>query len=34
MSREGYSWGQVNPRDLAEVLVYPGFYRYSVQCTP
>ncbi|XP_023339332.1 L-2-hydroxyglutarate dehydrogenase, mitochondrial isoform X2 [Eurytemora carolleeae] len=29
MSREGYSWGQVNPRDLAEVLVYPGFYRLA-----
>jgi len=28
-AREGYSWGTVNLRDLAEVLVYPGFYRLA-----
>ena len=27
LAREGYSWGQVSPRDLTEVLAYPGFYR-------
>ena len=27
LAREGYSWGQVSPRDLMEVLAYPGFYR-------
>ena len=27
-AREGYSWGKFNLKDLAEVLVYPGFYRY------
>ena len=27
LAREGYSWGKVSPRDLLEVLAYPGFYR-------
>lgn len=26
LAREGYSWGRVVPRDLAEVLRYPGFH--------
>ena len=27
LAREGYTWGQVNPRDLFETLTYPGFLR-------
>ena len=27
LAREGYSWGSLSPRDLMEVLAYPGFYR-------
>jgi len=27
LAREGYTWGTVSPRDLAEVLSYPGFYK-------
>ena len=27
--REGYSWGQVSPRDLAETLLFPGFWRLA-----
>jgi len=27
LSREGYRWAQVNPRDLAETLAWPGFHR-------
>jgi len=26
LAREGYSWGKVSPRDLAEILSFPGFY--------
>merc|ERR1719309_1530365 len=26
LAREGYSWGTVSPRDLAEILSFPGFY--------
>jgi L-2-hydroxyglutarate oxidase len=25
LRREGYSWGQLSPRDLAETLTFPGF---------
>eukprot|EP00088_Acartia_fossae_P037541 TRINITY_DN3873_c0_g1_i4.p1 TRINITY_DN3873_c0_g1~~TRINITY_DN3873_c0_g1_i4.p1 ORF type:complete len:348 (-),score=64.74 TRINITY_DN3873_c0_g1_i4:308-1351(-) len=28
-AREGYSWSKFNLKDLAEVLVYPGFYRLA-----
>jgi len=27
LAREGYSWGSVSPKDLGEVLTYPGFYK-------
>ncbi|MDG1895293.1 MAG: L-2-hydroxyglutarate oxidase [Fuerstiella sp.] len=27
LAREGYSWGQINPRDLFESRTYPGFLR-------
>ncbi len=27
LAREGYTWGQLNPRDLFETLTYPGFLR-------
>ena len=27
MAREGYSWGDVNIKDLVQVLKYPGFYK-------
>jgi L-2-hydroxyglutarate oxidase len=27
MSREGYSWGAIRPRDLAEEATYPGLWR-------
>lgn len=26
-AREGYSWGRISPRDLAEILRYPGTWR-------
>jgi len=29
LAREGYSWGNLSPRDLGEVLAYPGFYRLA-----
>jgi len=29
LAREGYTWGTVSPRDLSEVLAYPGFYRLA-----
>jgi len=29
LAREGYSWSTLSPRDLAEVLTYPGFYRLA-----
>ena len=28
-SREGYSWGQINPQDLFETLAYPGFWKLA-----
>jgi L-2-hydroxyglutarate oxidase len=28
LAREGYSWGQVNLRDLAGALAYPGLWRF------
>jgi len=28
-SREGYTWGSVNPRDLLETLTYPGFWKLA-----
>ena len=31
LAREGYSWGKLSPRDLAEVLTYPGFYRLAAK---
>ncbi len=31
LSREGYSWGHVNGRDIAEALVYPGLWRFVSQ---
>jgi len=27
LAREGYSWGRVNPRDLLDVVTYPGLWR-------
>ncbi|HWX21368.1 MAG TPA: L-2-hydroxyglutarate oxidase [Candidatus Binatia bacterium] len=27
-SREGYRWSQINPRDLAEALLFPGLWRF------
>jgi len=29
LAREGYSWSTLSPRDLGEVLTYPGFYRLA-----
>merc|ERR1719495_2906818 len=29
LAREGYSWGSVSPKDLKEILTYPGFYRLA-----
>ena len=29
LARHGYRWGAVSPRDLAEVLAYPGFWRMA-----
>jgi len=29
LSREGYSWSQIRPRDLAETLAYPGLWRLA-----
>jgi len=29
LAREGYSWSTLSPKDLAEVLTYPGFYRLA-----
>ena len=29
LAREGYSWSTLSPRDLVEVLTYPGFYRLA-----
>ncbi len=31
LAREGYSWGQINPRDLFESLTYPGFLRLALR---
>lgn len=31
LSREGYSWGQINLRDLFESLTYPGFLRLALR---
>ena len=31
LAREGYSWGRINLRDLAESLTYPGFLRLAVK---
>lgn len=28
-AREGYTWGSVSPRDLADTLGYPGFWRLA-----
>ncbi len=27
LAREGYSWGRIRPRDLAEIATYPGLWR-------
>ena len=29
LKREGYSWGQISPRDLWETAKYPGFWRMA-----
>ena len=29
LAREGYGWTHVDPRDLAEVVAYPGFWRLA-----
>lgn len=29
LAREGYSWGRIRPRDLAETVAYPGLWRLS-----
>jgi L-2-hydroxyglutarate oxidase len=29
LAREGYSWGRVRPRDVAEVAAYPGLWRLA-----
>lgn len=29
LAREGYSWGRIRPRDLAEVAAYPGLWRLA-----
>ncbi len=29
LAREGYSWGRVSPRDLAEIATYPGTWRMA-----
>ena len=31
LAREGYTWGRVSPRDLAETLRYAGFRRFARQ---
>lgn len=31
LAREGYSWGQINLRDLSESLTYPGFLRLALK---
>lgn len=29
LAREGYTWGRIRPRDLAEVAAYPGLWRLA-----
>ena len=29
LAREGYGWGQISPRDLREVVAWPGFRRFA-----
>ena len=29
LAREGYSWGRIRPRDVAEVAAYPGLWRLA-----
>ncbi|HEY1685658.1 MAG TPA: L-2-hydroxyglutarate oxidase [Tepidisphaeraceae bacterium] len=29
LSRHGYSWGKISPRDLAQTLIYPGLWRMA-----
>jgi len=29
LAREGYSWSQIRPRDLAETMAYPGLWRLA-----
>ena len=29
MAREGYTWGRIRPRDVAEVAAYPGLWRLA-----
>ncbi len=31
MAREGYSWGNINPRDLAESLFFPGLWKFMLK---
>lgn len=31
LAREGYSWTQINPRDLFESLTYPGFLKLALK---
>ena len=31
LSREGYTWGKISPRDLFESLTYPGFIRLAAK---
>ncbi len=30
-AREGYTWGAINPKDLAETLVFPGFRKLAAK---
>lgn len=29
LAREGYTWGRISPRDLAETFAFPGFWRLA-----
>jgi L-2-hydroxyglutarate oxidase len=31
LAREGYSWSDVSPRDLADALTFPGLWRFMVR---
>jgi (S)-2-hydroxyglutarate dehydrogenase len=34
LGRESYSWSKVNLKDVAETLLFPGFWRFSAQNVP